>query len=97
MCQEVFTVPSIKEYLQARPAFYHQYFQKYCMQSVVEPRNLSRLYEDEAIEDPYALPHIQFKTPQKNHNKHHQQENNSSPNYKQIYCDFESPSKLLNL
>ena len=26
MCQEVFTVPTIKEFLQARPGFYHQYF-----------------------------------------------------------------------
>lgn len=58
MCQEVFTVPTIKEFLQARPGFYHQYFQKYSAQSVVEPRNLSRLYEEEHLnqEDNYALP-----------------------------------------
>jgi hypothetical protein len=67
MCQDVFTVPTIKEFLQSRPGFYHQYLSRCNLQTTVEPRNLTRLYEDEPIhhEEQYALPQIQFKTPLK--------------------------------
>ncbi|CAD8089961.1 unnamed protein product [Paramecium primaurelia] len=95
MCQDVFTVSVIKDFLSQRPSFYYNYLHKYKQDSANQvSKNLSRIYEQTNNSDEYQLPSLnQFKTPLKEkvdpHQNNNNNNNNNNPNN-----DTNSPSNL---
>ncbi|KAM3135532.1 hypothetical protein pb186bvf_012388 [Paramecium bursaria] len=99
MCQEVFTVPVIKDFLNLRPTFYYNYLHKIKSEQNQVQKNLSRIYE-QPNPDEYQLPVLnQFKTPAKDKGDHQEKVSpvDEPELEEQLMQQIESPSKLLNL
>ncbi|CAD8098398.1 unnamed protein product [Paramecium primaurelia] len=99
MCQDVFTVSVIKDFLSQRPSFYYNYLHKYKQDSANQvSKNLSRIYEQTNNSDEYQLPSLnQFKTPLKEKPDSNQNNINNSNNNDDNHHnnnDTNSPSNI---